>query len=318
MLKRFLKEFWRMALSYIRVLSLRIRGAKIGKRVLIGNVKISIPAKCIVIGDGAVIEDDVKVENIDRLEVGDYAKIKRGVWIHGHVFERGAVRIGRNSWIGEETIINAQRDVIISDDVGIGARSQVWTHGYFPAKADGFLYKYGEVIIRRGAWLPPSCIVLPGVEIGEYSVIGTGSVITKSLPPYQFCTGIPCSPKGGLEKVKREVTPEEKIKYVMDSFLSIWRKLNLKIREEKGAFCAHFFLYKFWVIPVGEGEEVSNYLNLRGPRVWVALRPPPNLLTKKDTWVNLSTNKYIKRNTLAEFLFIRTLLNECILRVIPE
>lgn len=48
------------------------------------------------------------------------------------------------------------------------------------------------VTIGANAWIGARAIVLPGCEIGEGSVIGAGSVVTHSTPPWSVCAGNPC------------------------------------------------------------------------------------------------------------------------------
>jgi len=47
------------------------------------------------------------------------------------------------------------------------------------------------VTIGSGVWMAPGCIVIQGVEIGENSVIGTGAVVTKSIPANCLAVGVP-------------------------------------------------------------------------------------------------------------------------------
>ena len=47
----------------------------------------------------------------------------------------------------------------------------------------------GDIIIENDVWIMPAVIVAPGVVIGHHSVIATGSVIHKNVPPYSFVTG---------------------------------------------------------------------------------------------------------------------------------
>ena len=48
-----------------------------------------------------------------------------------------------------------------------------------------------SVIIKRGAFIGMGSIILPGVVIGEESIIGAGSIVTKSIPAKSFAAGIP-------------------------------------------------------------------------------------------------------------------------------
>ena len=58
------------------------------------------------------------------------------------------------------------------------------------------------VTIGSGVWMAPGCIVIQGVEIGENSVIGTGAVVTKSVPANCLAVGVPA-------KVVKKLDPED-------------------------------------------------------------------------------------------------------------
>lgn len=51
--------------------------------------------------------------------------------------------------------------------------------------------KAKPIIIKKNVWLGVNVIVLPGVEIGENSIIGAGSVVTKTIPPNTIAAGNP-------------------------------------------------------------------------------------------------------------------------------
>ena len=65
------------------------------------------------------------------------------------------------------------------------------------------------VTIKKGAWLCSNVTVLPGVTIGENSVIASGSVVTKDIPANVVAMGIPC-------EVVREIDEHDKIYYYKD------------------------------------------------------------------------------------------------------
>lgn len=51
-----------------------------------------------------------------------------------------------------------------------------------------------QVEIGSDVWIGENALLLSGVKIGHGVVIGAGSVVTKDLPPYSICAGVPCRP----------------------------------------------------------------------------------------------------------------------------
>lgn len=50
---------------------------------------------------------------------------------------------------------------------------------------------YGDIIVEEDVWIGMNVILLPGVRIGRGAIIGAGSVVTKSIPPYSVAAGNP-------------------------------------------------------------------------------------------------------------------------------
>jgi acetyltransferase-like isoleucine patch superfamily enzyme len=94
-------------------------------------------------------------------------------------------------------------DIIIDDDVmmGSGVHIYVTTHKFDDLSIsliDNGYRMSENVVLHKGCWLGANIIVLPGVEIGENSVIGAGSVVTRSIPKGVLAVGNPA-------KVIREI-----------------------------------------------------------------------------------------------------------------
>lgn len=53
------------------------------------------------------------------------------------------------------------------------------------------LIKIGNIKVKNDAWIGAGCIILPDITIGEFSIIGAGSIITKDVPPYTIVAGAP-------------------------------------------------------------------------------------------------------------------------------
>jgi len=65
------------------------------------------------------------------------------------------------------------------------------------------------ITIKNGAWIGANVVIMPGVTIGENSVIGAGSVVTKDIPDNVVAFGTPC-------KVYREINEHDEEYYFRD------------------------------------------------------------------------------------------------------
>ena len=103
--------------------------------------------------------------------------------------------------------------VTIGDNVLIGPNVTLATpmHPLLPEerndrqRADGSFYnlEYAKpIVIDQAGWLDSNVIVCGGVTIGEGSVIGAGSVVTRDIPPHSLAAGNPC-------RVIREITAKD-------------------------------------------------------------------------------------------------------------
>jgi maltose O-acetyltransferase len=104
------------------------------------------------------------------------------------------VSIGRNCAINHDVFIVARYGVEIGDDVILSARSMLIDAGLDPATfvdPRGRQYAERRIHIGRGVWIGAGAIVLPGVTVGERSVVGAGAVVTRDVPPLSVVAGNP-------------------------------------------------------------------------------------------------------------------------------
>lgn len=122
--------------------------------------------------------------------------------------------LSKNSHIEKWCVVNTfHGDVILEKGSGIGIGSIVIGPVKFGRKSacsqncfitgeshlykdidKNFLsqgYKTKEVVLGDNVWIGSNCVILPGVMIGNNSVIGAGSVVTKSIPPFSVAVGNP-------------------------------------------------------------------------------------------------------------------------------
>jgi acetyltransferase-like isoleucine patch superfamily enzyme len=107
------------------------------------------------------------------------------------------VRVGSRVYLGEGVYLSGQVD--IGDDVMLAPMVHV-TDGYHrtgvvgaPIRDSGPEIKV-RVHIEDDVWVGARATIMRGVRVGEGSVIGAASVVTKDIPPYVVAVGSPCAP----------------------------------------------------------------------------------------------------------------------------
>jgi maltose O-acetyltransferase len=69
------------------------------------------------------------------------------------------------------------------------ARDRIWHEG---SESAGYVTQAFPVRVGDRVWIGGGAILMPGVEIGENTTVGAGSVVTKSIPANSFAAGNPC------------------------------------------------------------------------------------------------------------------------------
>lgn len=109
--------------------------------------------------------------------------------------------IGNQVYIGEEFIIiedleSTQYTLDIGDRASIAPRVTFVMHSQpNESRITPYVHSYkGSITIGPDSWVGTGAVILPGVTIGEGSVVGANSVVTKDVPPYTIVGGIPAKP----------------------------------------------------------------------------------------------------------------------------
>lgn len=111
------------------------------------------------------------------------------------------ISLGNNVIIRPNTMLFADpRDksgkIIIEDNVMIGSGVHIYVANHRFDRNDIDIIYQGhseskDVVLKQGCWIGANTTILPGVKIGENSVIGAGSVVTKSIPARVIAVGNP-------------------------------------------------------------------------------------------------------------------------------
>ena len=107
--------------------------------------------------------------------------------------------IGNGCNLGEYTHITAVNRIVIGDNLLTGRFVLITDNSHGSFKKDELsihpssrpITSKGEVVVGNNVWLGDKVSILPGVHIGDGSVIGANSVVTHSIPPYSIAAGNP-------------------------------------------------------------------------------------------------------------------------------
>ena len=116
--------------------------------------------------------------------VGSGVLIRRGVRVH---FPWN-LEIGDGCWIGEEVWFINHEKITIGSNVCISQRSIICSGGH-DYRSTSLENAHKPIWIKDGAWVCLDAKVLPGVTIGECSVISAGEVVRKSVPNFSLLLG---------------------------------------------------------------------------------------------------------------------------------
>ncbi len=166
--------------SFFSLLYLKSSGVIVGKNcTFYGWPYISIaPQSEFVIGDNCCFVSNQTVNY-------------RGV-NHKCIFQTGKcgakIRIGNDCGFSGVSIVS-DCSVIIGDKVTVGTNVII---GDRDDHADLYPSRPMPIVINNNVWIGMNCIILKGVTIGENTIIGAGSIVTKSIPSNVIAAGNPC------------------------------------------------------------------------------------------------------------------------------
>jgi UDP-2-acetamido-3-amino-2,3-dideoxy-glucuronate N-acetyltransferase len=103
------------------------------------------------------------------------------------------VRIGANCKI--QNNVSVFNGVTLEDDVFCGP-SMVFTNVLNPRSHVSRRDEFRTTLVKRGATLGANCTVVCGTTIGEYAMVGAGSVVTRDLEPFGLYVGSPARHRG--------------------------------------------------------------------------------------------------------------------------
>jgi acetyltransferase-like isoleucine patch superfamily enzyme len=116
-----------------------------------------------------------------------------GASIYHNSYVYGDVKVGKNTWIGPFTLLDGGGGLTIGNFCSISAGVQIYTHDSVKwALSRGAMpYEKAPVVIHDCCHIGAGAVIAKGVEIGPHSIVGAGSFVRKTVPPYAIASGVP-------------------------------------------------------------------------------------------------------------------------------
>ena len=148
-----------------------------------------------VIGEEAEIGPDSKVWHF--CHVMSNAQIGTGCVLGQNVMVAANVVIGNGTKI--QNNVSVFEGVTLEENVFCGPSAvftNVLTPRAFVNRRDDFL----PTLVRRGATIGANATIVCGITIGQYAMVGAGSVVTRDVPDYALMTGVPARRIGWVSR----------------------------------------------------------------------------------------------------------------------
>jgi len=176
------------------------------------------PSVCI--DDNTVIGAGTRIWHFSHImphcNIGANCTLGQNVVVSPHVVLGNNVKVQNN--------VSIYTGVVCEDDVFLGP-SMVFTNVINPRSFIERKDEFKPTIVRKGASIGANATIICGVEIGAFSMIGAGTVVTKSVLPYALVVGNPGKQIGWISErgYKLEFNnkdeawcEEEKILYLLE------------------------------------------------------------------------------------------------------
>jgi acetyltransferase-like isoleucine patch superfamily enzyme len=156
-------------------------------------------ANYIKLGQGAYLDQGTYLHACPQgIEIGPGTLVMQGAVLHVYNFRRlprAGIKIGRNSLIGEYSIIRGQGGVQIGDRVYTSPFTQIIAVNHVFDDPNRPFVEQGitaeGIVIEDDVWLGSGAVVTDGVRIGKGAVVAAGAVVTKDVPPHTVVGGVP-------------------------------------------------------------------------------------------------------------------------------
>ena len=167
----------------------------------------------------AAIENGVRLRFADRISLGRNVYLDQGAYLHAcpqgitlgdgtfvmhgavlHVYNfrdlpHAFIRVGRDSLIGEYSVLRGQGGITIGDRVYTAPGVQILAVNHVYADPTRPMVEQGitaeGIVIEDDVWVGAGAIITDGITVGAGAVIAAGAVVTADVPPHTVAGGVP-------------------------------------------------------------------------------------------------------------------------------
>ncbi|WP_276480602.1 acyltransferase [Paraflavitalea pollutisoli] len=180
-----------------------------------------------MIDAGCVIGEGTQIWHFSHIMPG--CVIGKGCKLGQNVVVMPDVVLGNN--VKVQNNVSLYTGVVCEDDVFLGP-SMVFTNVINPRSAIVRKHEYRQTLVKRGASIGANATIICGNTIGEYALIGAGSVVTKDVKPYALVVGNPARQVGWVGEYGNQLEFDESGKAVCQESKQVYRLENEQVSKD--------------------------------------------------------------------------------------
>ena len=129
----------------------------------------------------------------DRWDTASFYGFGEGSSCYDNVLIIGNVKVGKNTWIGPNCVLDGSKSITIGDNCSISAGVQIYNHhtvDWATSRGEADIPR-AEVNIGSGVYIGPQSVIQMGVTIGDGAIIGACSFVNSDIPAGAKVFGVP-------------------------------------------------------------------------------------------------------------------------------
>jgi acetyltransferase-like isoleucine patch superfamily enzyme len=145
------------------------------------------------LGENVIIEAEVMVFHPETIDIGCNVYIGHRTILKG--YPGGELRIGNDTWIGQQCFFHGGGGLDIGSRIGIGPGVTILTSDHeddgLGGPILGMPVRFAKVTLEDECHIGASATILPGVTVGRGAQVAAGAVVTADVPPLAVAGGVP-------------------------------------------------------------------------------------------------------------------------------